>query len=323
MIPPEWIHDAAHRIAPVARITRLSHDADLDLYLKWENRQLTGSFKLRGALNKINVLAEWEREKGLVTASAGNHGQGVALAARETGVKAIVFASDHATPAKIQAMRALGADVRLVSGGYAEAESAGIHFANEHGNTWISPYNDGLVIAGQGTVGLEILDQIQPELPQAVVVPVGGGGLISGIGAAFAARGCHAKLIGVQSEASAFMHALYHNRSQEDVVETDSIADGLAGWVEDESMTIPLVRRYVGEFILVSEEEIEKAIVFAWEKYGEVIEGSAAASLAGVLSGRILERPAVLVLTGGNIQPELHHELLQKWSGISRQGNWS
>lgn len=322
MIPLEWITDAAGRIAPFAIVTPLSHDSDLDIYLKWENRQRTGSFKLRGALNKILNLAEWERAQGLVTASAGNHGQGVALAARETGAQAIVFASDHATPAKIIAMRNLGADVRLVSGGYAAAESAAIHFVREHGKIWISGYNDGLVIAGQGTVGLEVLEQVQPETPQAVVVPVGGGGLISGIGAALAAGKARPKLIGVQSEASAFMHALFNSRMQKDVVETKSIADGLAGWVEDESMTIPLVRKYVDEFVLVSEEEIEKAIVFSWEKYGEVIEGSAAVSLAAVLSGRVKERPAVLVLSGGNIQPELHRQLARKWSGISRQGSW-
>ncbi len=321
MIPREWLSDAARRISSLAQVTPVSYDSDLDAYIKWENKQVTGSFKLRGALNKVLSLADWERARGLVTASAGNHGQGVALAARETGSRAVVFASRHASPTKLQAMRSLGAELQLVEGGYAEAELAGMTYAAEHGMTWVSPYNDGLVIAGQGTVGLEILEQIQPLPPRAVIVPVGGGGLISGIGAALAAGGSPSKLIGVQSDASAFMHALFNNRPQQDVVESPSIADGLAGWVEDESMTIPLVRKFVDDLILVSEEEIEKAVVFAWEKYGEVIEGSAAVSLAAVCSGRIADHPAVAVITGGNIEPELHRRLIEKWRGSVQGGS--
>jgi threonine dehydratase len=320
MIPLEWIQDAARRISAVASVTPVSYDSDLDVFLKWENKQVTGSFKLRGALNKILCLADWERAQGLVTASAGNHGQGVALAARETRARVVVFASEHAAPAKLAAMRALGAELRLVAGGYAEAESAGIAFAKDHGMIWISPYNDGLVIAGQGTVGLELMEQIQPFTARTVVVPVGGGGLISGIGAALSARVDRPRLVGVQSEASAFMYALFNHRAQRDVMESDSIADGLAGWVEDESMTIPLVRKFVDDIILVTEEEIERAIVFAWEKYGEVIEGSAAVSIAAVLSGRVTDRPAVLIITGGNIQPELHWSLIEKWGRNSPGG---
>lgn len=315
MIPQEWITAAARRISSVALVTPLSYDSDLNIYLKWENKQITGSFKLRGALNKILSLADWERERGLVTASAGNHGQGVALAARETGCRAVVFASRHASPAKLEAMRRLGAELQLVDGGYAEAELAGMTQAAQKGMTWISPYNDGLVIAGQGTVGLEILDQIRPFTPRAVVVPVGGGGLISGIGAALTASNIPSRLIGVQSEASAYMHALFNNRTQHEVVESPSIADGLAGWVEDESMTIPLVRKFVDDLILVSEEEIEKAVVFAWEKYGEVIEGSAAVGLAAVYSGKVADRPAVVIVTGGNIEPEQHRRLIDQWGG--------
>lgn len=319
MIPLEWISEAARRIAGTALKTPVTYDHELNVYLKWENRQVTRSFKLRGALNKILSMADWERAQGLVTASAGNHGQGVALAARKTGAQAIIFASEHTPPVKIQAIRDLGAEVRLVEGGYAEAELSALQYTAEAGKTWISGYNDGLVIAGQGTIGLELFEQIQPFTPKAVVVPVGGGGLISGIGAVLSSQDPHRRLIGVQSEASAFMHALYAHRSQNEVIETDSIADGLAGWVEDGSITVPLVRRYVDEFILVSEEEIEKAVVYAWEKYGEIIEGSAAVCLAAVLSAKISDFPAVLIQTGGNIQPELHQQLCKKWAGISAQ----
>lgn len=321
MIPVEWIAEASQRISGIAITTPLTYDASLDVFLKWENRQITNSFKLRGALNKILALADWERAQGLVAASAGNHGLGVALAARECDAKAIVFASEHAVPAKLQKMRDLGADIRLVEGGYALAEATGIRYANDHSMTWVSPYNDGLVIAGQGTVALEILEQVQPATPGAVIVPVGGGGLISGIGAVLAGRDPRPKLIGVQSTASAFMHALFHNRSQDGVVETESIADGLAGRVEDGSITIPLVRKYVDELILVSEEEIEQSIVYAWEKHGEIIEGSAAVSLAAVLAGKVTDRPAVSILTGGNIQPEYHRMLARIWAGISREGS--
>ncbi len=319
MIPFEWIEQAARRIEGNTAKTPVTFDERLNVYFKWESKQKTGSFKLRGAVNKILSLQEWELAKGLVTASAGNHGQGVAVAARMTGAKAIVFASDHAPPIKVQAMQVLGADVRLVPGGYAEAEKAAIQFAYEQGKTWISPYNDGLVIAGQGTVGLELFDQIQRANLKAIVVPVGSGGLISGIGAAISEWNPRPKLIGVQSDASAYMHALYHHRSQDDVREFDSLADGLAGRNDDHAITIPIVRKIVDEFILVSEEEIEKAIVFAWERYHEIIEGSAAASLAAVLSGQVSGLPAVLIITGGNIQPEIHQALCRKWTGISEE----
>jgi len=317
MIPFDWIELASRRIADTAVRTPITFDKGLNVYFKWESKQITGSFKLRGALNKVLSMPDWERERGLVTASAGNAGQGVAVAARMTGAKAIVFASEHAPMVKLQAMRNLGSEGRLVPGGYAEAESAAIKYAREQGKTWISPYNDGQVIAGQGTVGLELLDQIQPFDISAVIVPVGSGGLISGIGAAFANHQPQPRLIGVQSTASAYMHALYNHRSQDEVREVESIADGLSGRNEDDAITIPLVRKLVDEFILVSEEEIEKAIVVAWERYHEVIEGSAAVTLAAVLFGYVAMRPAILIISGGNIQPEVHTALCRKWAGIS------
>ena len=179
MIPHEWITQAADRICPLIARTPLTFEADHNLWIKWENHQITGSFKLRGALNKLLTLQPWERERGLVTASAGNHGQGVAWAAGKIGAQATVFASDQAVPAKLDAMRQLGAEVRLVKGGYGEAERTALSFAREQGATWVSPYNDGQVIAGQATLGLEVLEQ-GADSAAVVIIPVGGGGLISG-----------------------------------------------------------------------------------------------------------------------------------------------
>jgi threonine dehydratase len=318
MIPYSWLEQAAERIAPHVKKTPIIRDAENQIYLKLENQQVTGSFKVRGAINKVLTLQDWEREKGLVTASAGNHGQGVALAGKLVEAQVIIFASEHAVPAKIEAMQALGAEVRLVEGGYGEAEEAGLAYAASGGSTWISPYNDGQVIAGQGTVGLEILDQI-PDLPNSTwVVPVGGGGLISGIGAAIKTdaieKTTSRKLIAAQSEASAFMHAIFEHGTQDGAVDLPSLADGLAGPVEANSITIPLVRRYVDEFVLVSEGDIAAAIAYAWKRYHERIEGSAAAALATVLSGKISSRPAIIVISGGNIQAEVHAEILGRYS---------
>ncbi|MHB0965426.1 MAG: threonine ammonia-lyase [Bellilinea sp.] len=322
MIPAEWLVHAQSVLAEWAERTPVTLDPELQVYFKWENQQLTGSFKLRGAFNKIASLLPWERERGLVTASAGNHGMGVAYAAREMGAKAVIFASEHAVANKVRAMRDLGAEVRLVTGGYTEAEAAGLIYSHETGLTWVSPYNDGRVIAGQATIGLELAEQIRPFDPQSVVVPVGGGGLISGVALALRSKEIKARIIGVQSEATAVMHAVFNGRPQEAVVEAPSLADGLSGQIERGSMTIPLVQELVDEIILVSEPSIEAAIVYAWEKYNQIIEGSAAVVLAAVLTGKIAPLPAALVISGGNIQPEVHQSLIARGSGkLQRAGS--
>jgi threonine dehydratase len=239
-----------------------------------------------------------------------------------------VFASVHAVPAKVEAMRALGADVRLVPGGYEDAERTAQAYAVEQGATWISPYNDGQIIAGQATIGLEILWQLAPQRLGTVVVPVGGGGLITGVGAALASAAANAaraprpRVVGVQSVASPFFYALYTHGSQYGVVELESLADGLSGAVENGSITIPLVRRLVDDFVLVTEDQISQAIAYAWQKHGEMIEGSAAVGLAAVMSGAIAKRdpdegPLVVVISGGNIQPEVHARICGRISGHS------
>jgi threonine dehydratase len=315
MVPYIWLENAQERLAPHIRTTPLGYDQDRDLYIKWENRQVTGSFKARGALNKVLCLQPWERERGLVAASAGNHGQGVALAGNLFTTPVTIFASEHAVATKVQAMRDLGATVVLVPGGYGEAEKAGLDYAASHACTWISPYNDPQIIAGQGSLGLEIQDQL-PNLSQAAwIVPAGGGGLISGIGAALKSspveKASHPhQLIGVQSEASPFLHSLYHHGTQAGVIELSSLADGLSGPVQEGSVTIPLVRSFLDDFILVSETEIRQAIRFAWSEYQERIEGSAAVGLAAIISGKITTRPAVVIISGGNIPPEVHAEII-------------
>ncbi len=310
MIPYSWLEQASERISPYIKKTPLTYDEENHLYLKWENHQVTGSFKARGALNKILALQEWELERGLVTASAGNHGQGVALAGNIKQARVIVFASEQAQPNKLQAMRDLGAEIHLVPGGYGDAERAGLSFAAVTGATWVSPYNDGMVIAGQGTIAMEV----KPELPDISsitwVVPAGGGGLISGIGCSLQEMHPRPRLVAVQSEASPFLYNQYHHGTQEGVQDLPSLADGLAGHIDDNSVTIPIVRNYVTDFLLVTESEIRSAIKYAWSTYHERIEGSAAAALAAIISHRVTARPALVVITGGNIDPEIHHQII-------------
>jgi threonine dehydratase len=311
MIPDEWLDQARERLAGRIVLTPVTYDPELDVYFKWENRQTSGSFKLRGAMNKVLALQPWERERGLVASSAGNHGQGVAIAGRETGSRVVVFTYQHASPLKIERMRALGADVRVVSGGYIDAERTGQAFASREGMTWVSPYNDGQVIAGQATIGLELIEQIAPFTPKSVLVPLGGGGLAAGIGLAMRRMALPVGVIGVQSEASPYFHALFHRGSRDGVVESDSLADGLAGDLEEGSLTIPLVRGLLADVRLVAESQIARAIVYAWQKYQERIEGAGAVGLAAILSGAAPERPAAIIVSGGNIQSELFERILQ------------
>lgn len=314
MFPLDWISHAAARIAPHIRHTPLTQDAQRGWYFKWENQQVTGSFKARGALNKVLSLEAWEREPGLVTSSAGNHGQGVAYAGTLTGAPVKVFASEHASGKKVSAMRELGAEVVLVRGGYEQAEAAGIRFAAEHGKTWVSAYNDAQVIAGQGTVGLEIASDLALDGSFTVIVPASGGGLAAGVGAALQGQASHPKVVAVQPEASAFMHALFNGGAQSAVVESKTLADGLTGAVEDGSLTIPLVRQFIQNIFLVSEESIARAVAFAWSEYGQVIEPSAAVALAAVLD-EMVKPPLVVVISGGNIHPQVHAEIVEKCSG--------
>lgn len=315
MIPSEWVDQADARIAPHIVRTPLTHDAARNLYVKWENRQKTGSFKARGALNKILALEDWERAAGIVTASAGNHGQGVALAGQLTGACITCFVSEHAVPVKVDAIRTLGAKIVVVAGGYPEAEAAGRQFAFENQKTWVSPYNDGQVIAGQGTIGLELIQTLGKITNLTYLVPVSGGGLIAGIGAALTRLVPRSRLVGVQPETAPFMHGLYYRGSQAGIPDLPSLADGLTGAVEADSVTIPMVKQLVDEIILVSEEEIARAVAFAYHEYGETIEPSGAVTIAAALRGLAGSGPQVAIVSGGNIQPEVHARIVADYAG--------
>jgi len=342
MIPSEWIDQADERIAPHIVRTPLTHDAARNLFLKWENRQKTGSFKARGALNKVLSLEDWERAAGIVTASAGNHGQGVALAGKLTGARVTCFVSEHAVPVKVDAIRALGAEIVTVAGGYPEAEAAGKRFADENRKTWVSPYNDGQVIAGQGTIGLEVVNQLSnlfavDQIGNLIqggqignliqggqignltyLVPVSGGGLIAGIGAALTRLSPRPRLVGVQPETAPFMHRLFYHGTQDGIPDLPSLADGLTGAVEADSVTIPMVKQLVDEIILVSEEAIARAVAFAYKEYGEVIEPSGAVTIAAALRDVGGENPQVAIVSGGNIQPEVHARIVADYAGEAR-----
>ncbi len=325
MIPAAWFELARQRIAAHIVQTPLTYDPKERLYLKWENHQVTGSFKARGALNKVLSLEDWERRAGLVAASAGNHGQGVALAGKLAGAQVDVFVPELAAPSKVQAMKDLGASVHLVAGGYAEAERTGRQYARDSHKEFVSPYNDGQVIAGQGTVALEILEQSgamggpSPAADAAWIVPTGGGGLISACGAVLAGRVLEARLIGVQPAASAFAYSLHHRHTQADVDDRPTLAEGLSGAIEQDSVTIPMMQKYVSDMLIVPEDAIARAIKFAWYEYHEKIEGSAAVALAAVLEGLVEWRPCILILTGGNIADDLFMSIV----GNDPRGKWN
>ncbi|MCL4369223.1 MAG: threonine/serine dehydratase [Actinobacteria bacterium] len=300
------IRSAQGLIAPYIHRTALRSAGVKDLWLKCENRQITGSFKVRGALNRLLGLTQEEAERGVVAASAGNHGMGVAYAARLRGCRATVIVPRDAVHKKVEGIRAFGADVQPVDGGYEAAETEGVRLARERGAVWVSPYNDATVIAGQGTIGVELVEDLARTDNGGgclIYVPVGGGGMAAGIGVALRSALPAARMIGVQPANSAYLYEFVHGRDPGRVVERPTLADGLSGPVEAGSITYDLVRDVVDEMQLVSEEEIERAVLWAYEA-GEIIEPSAAVALAaGLRDPRKGER--VVVLSGGNIDGEL------------------
>lgn len=297
---------AARRIAPYIRVTPLERayaleeeGACCEVYFKLENQQRTRSFKLRGALNRILSLSEAERARGIIAASSGNHGQGVALGARLAGVRATVVVPEVTPEVKIAAARRWGAEVICTGRDFDEAEEAAWKLQAEQGATFVHPCTDSEVIAGQGTVGLEILTEL-PEVAT-LVVPVGGGGLIGGIGVIAKALKPQVKLVGVQAEASP---ALYESFRAGKVVTCPvgaTLAEGLAGQAYAE--TFPLLRQLVDDIVLVSEEEIARAVAWLLFNAGQVVEGSGAVGVAAFLAGKVElgAGPAVFVLSGGNV----------------------
>jgi threonine dehydratase len=281
------------------------------LGLKCEQEQPTGSFKVRGALNKILGASPRDLAAGVVAASAGNHGLGVAYACKLRGSRATIVVPQDAVAAKVAGIVALGAEVVRAEGGYAEAESQGRQLAQAHGAFWVSPYNDAEVIAGQGTIGLELTEQLRSALgtPSGdVFVPVSGGGLISGIGIALKALAPDVRVVGVQPEASPYMYVHFKGGDMSQVVERPTIADGLAGAVEEGSITLDLVRAVVDDMRTVEEGAIREAIKWVRRRTGSWVEPSAAAAVAAALEDD-QGRQRVVVLSGGNIDQELMDEL--------------
>jgi threonine dehydratase len=282
------------RITPVYSSETLARRSGRPVVLKAENLQRTGSFKIRGAVNKIATLTEAERAAGVVTASAGNHGQAVALAAREAGLAATVYMPQDAPMAKVDATRSYGAEVILVGEGYDEAQLAAKDKA-EAGATLVHAFEDEVVIAGQGTLGLELAEQVGDL--ETLVVPVGGGGLASGIAVALKELRPEVKIVGVQAEKCApFAGAEPSGHT---------IADGIAVKQPGE-LTSRILADRLDSFVTVTDQEIAEAIVLLLERVKLVVEGAGAASVAALLGSRIAgSGPACALLSGGNIDATL------------------
>jgi threonine dehydratase len=282
---------------PLERSVELSRHCGVDVWLKFECFQRTGSFKLRGALNALSLL---DAPDTVVTASAGNHGLGVARAAALLGVKAIVVVPETASHVKVEALLQSGADLAQVGATYDEAEAAAISLARERHLPFISAYNDAGVVAGGGTVALEIFE----DLPgvRTLIVPAGGGGLISGVGVAAHGLDPSVTVFGVQSEASPALHAALEHGRLVRVAVLPSLADGLAGNVESDSMTFDLVTRHVRRVDLVPEAAIAEAMRWVLLNERVVVEGSAAVGVAALLQHTLVpEGPLAVVLTGRNV----------------------
>ena len=304
MLTLDKIYHAAFVLKDIARRTDLIEAPQLSqgcrLYLKTENLQVTGSFKVRGAYYKISQLSEAERAKGVIACSAGNHAQGVALAATRMGIRSIVCMPDGAPIMKVENTKSLGAEVCLVPGTYDDAHDYAVQLQSETGMTFIHPYDDELVIAGQGTIGLEILDQL-PDL-DAVIVPVGGGGLISGIAFTIKSLRPDVKVYGVQAAGAPSMVLSMQNHQYQTLEAASTFADGIQVKTPGE-VTYQMCETYVDGMVTVSEDEIAAAILSLMENQKLVAEGAGATPVAAALFGKLplAGKKVVCLISGGNI----------------------
>ena len=298
------IYHAAYVLKEAARRTDLIAAPDLcaggNLWLKTENLQVTGSFKLRGAYYKMSQLTHEEKSRGVIACSAGNHAQGVALAAAKNGIPALICIPDSAPISKIEATKSYGARVELVKGSYDDAYARAVELQAEHGYTFVHPFDDEDVIAGQGTIGLEILDQM-PDV-QAVVVPIGGGGLISGVAYTIKHLRPECKVYGVQASGAPSMLKSIQKGKAVTLDAVSTFADGIAVKKPGE-VTFDLVRRHVDGIVDVSEDEVASAILALMERQKMVAEGAGAVAVAAAMFDKIdLEgKKTVCLLSGGNI----------------------
>jgi threonine dehydratase len=310
------IYRARRRIASIARRTPLIHSPWLtehigsSIYLKPENLQETGSFKIRGAANKLLGLTAEEKARGVVTVSSGNHGRAVSCVAGRLGIDAVVCLSERVPANKVEAIRRFGAETVVHGQSYDEADAHAARLQQERGLTWVHPFDDPAIIVGQGTIGLELLEDL-PEIDTAVV-PLSGGGLIAGIALALKSANPAIHVVGASMDRAPVMfHSLRAGKPIE-MEEEETIADALAGGIGlDNQHTFRMVQEYVDETVLVSEEEIAEAMACALEAHHLVVEGGGAVGLAALLNRRAKElgHRVVVVLSGGNVDLSLLVEI--------------
>lgn len=318
------VRKAHELIKPIIKRTDLDQSLSAskllgsDIYFKFENQQLTGSFKLRGALNKIASLSAEEKARGVIASSAGNHAQGVAYSATKSNVKSTIVMPKSASLVKVQATRSYGADVILHGEIYDDAYEHARELEKQHGYTFVHPYEDPMIVAGQGTLGVEITEQL-PDV-DTIVVPVGGGGLISGIALTVKALKPNCRIVGVQSNQVPSMERLFHKLPpQEPVKRITTIADGIAVKRPSAVMYESFISKYVDEMVTVTDDEIAEAIVFCLERAKNVVEGSGAAGLAAVMSNKVkLGQKTCVLLCGGNIDLNIIAKVIDK--GLIRKG---
>ena len=315
------IFNASAVLKDVARKTTVipapKINPEADIFLKTENLQLTGSFKLRGAYYKISQLSDEEKARGVIACSAGNHAQGVALGATHNGIKALICLPAGAPISKVEATKGYGADVCLVPGVYDDAYAKAMELQKEHGYTFVHPFDDPLVIAGQGTIGLEILEQM-PDA-EAVIVPIGGGGLIAGVAFAIKTLRPEIKVYGVQSAGapSMFQSVKEGHRVHLDRVQT--IADGIAV-KEPGELTFELINQYVDEIVTVTDEETAAAILALLEQQKLVAEGAGAVAVAAAMFNKlpIKGKKVVCLVSGGNVDVTTLSRIVNR--GLTKSG---
>ena len=288
MLTLDKVYHAAYTLKNIIRDTAVIKSPDInpesDVYLKTENLQITGSFKVRGAYYKISQLSNEEKSKGVIACSAGNHAQGVALAATANKIKSLICLPDGAPISKVEATKKYGAEICLVKGVYDDAYAKAMELKEEMGYTFIHPFDDIDVIAGQGTIGLEILDQL-PEV-DAVIVPIGGGGLISGVAFAIKSLRPECKVYGVQSEGAPSMYNSLRKEHICNLKHVKTIADGIAVKTPGDH-TFEICSKYVDEIVTVSDDEVASAILALMEQQKLVAEGAGAVSVAAGMFNKV------------------------------------
>ncbi len=298
---------------PLIRSPLLTELIGVSVYLKAENLQKTGSFKIRGSANKMLSLTDEEKSRGVITVSSGNHGRAVSYVAQRLGINAVVCLSERVPHNKVEAIESLGAEVVVHGTSYEEAEIHALQLQEERGLTLIDPFDDPLVIAGQGTIGLEVLEDL-PEIDTAIV-PLSGGGLMSGIALAMKSANPAIRTIGVSMDRAPVMYHSLRAGAPIEMEEEDTLADALVGNIGlNNKHTFRMVQKYVDDVVLVSEEAIAKAMTFALEKHHLVVEGGGAVGIAALLHQRAsgLGRNAVVIVSGGNVSIPLLLKVTEK-----------